>query len=133
MKQFSRIFLWLFSSFWAFLTGIFFALPTLSPWVGGLGIAIALLYCLAIYQWGKRAVGWAIGLTTVAVLIVGLQMGFSVINYMVWMTIVLNFAVWGQVGLAWRRDRACLPYFFPLAGGFAGALSVGWLCGFWLS
>jgi hypothetical protein len=83
---------------------------------------------MAIYQWGKRALWWAISLTTLAVFVVVLQMGFSVINYAVWMTIVLNFVVWGQIGLAECRDRAFLPYLFILAGGFTGALSVGWLC-----
>lgn len=115
--------------FWAFLTGSFFAIPTLSPLVGATGIAIALAYSGAICLFGRPIMGVTIGLVTVLTIayIVATGSDFSVINYAVWMALNLNFLVFGLLGISLRRTVSVRRSWLLTAGAFGGSLGLGWL------
>lgn len=131
---FKKVKFWLlaaFGCFWAVLTGIFFALPSLPVTVGASGIAIALAFSGSVCLWGKRAIWPAIGLTAAAIVayILATKTNFSVVNYAVLMAVGTNFLVFGSLGTSLRAAMPWWKSWAVLAGTFGGSLGLGWLLG----
>lgn len=118
-----------FCCFWAFLTGVFFALPSLPFWVGLVGIVIAIAYCGLVCLLGRSFIWISIGLTAVLTVAYNIitSTNFSVINYAVWMTISLNFVIFGFGGVSLRKKMSVWRSWLITAGAFGGALGLGWL------
>ncbi|MEM8641724.1 MAG: hypothetical protein AAGG51_23340 [Cyanobacteria bacterium P01_G01_bin.54] len=115
------------SCLWAFLTGIFFSLPTLSPLVGGVALLLAVSFGVMTGVLPKLITWIACGITLAMTLIVSVFTGFSVINYAVASTLILNFVLFGQLGeklsqrLSVKRSSAIVALLF------SGSLGLGWL------
>lgn len=72
---------------------------------------------------------FTIGLVTVLIIAYVIDTGtdFSVINYGVWMTINLNFLIFGVAGVSLRKTMSAWKSYFVNAGAFGGSLGLGWL------
>ncbi|MEO1093404.1 MAG: hypothetical protein AAFX01_00715 [Cyanobacteria bacterium J06638_28] len=118
----------LFSLFWAGNTGMFLALPSLSWWVGISGLAIALLYAAAVTLFQRRAIYGAIALT-ILLAVVFPNWEAAIVGYAVATTLTLNFLLFGELGVIFRRLTSPRQVFIRLGGLFVSALSIGWLIG----
>lgn len=117
--------------FWAFLTGLFFASPGLSPVIGSIGILIALVYSGAICLWGRSAIWPAIALAAVMPIayVIVTETDFSIINYAVSTIISINFCIFGLFGVSLRDTMPLWRSWFITAGTFGGSLGLGWVVG----
>ncbi len=127
----TSILLWTGCCAWGCLTGIFFALPTLSPWLGSAGIGLALIYCGAVCLWGKGAMSVAMGLTIAATFayVIVTRTDFSVVNYGVAMVIIFNLLLFGYAGASLIAFLPPWSSWLILAGVFGGSLGLGWILG----
>lgn len=116
---------------WAWLTGLFFAMPTVSPAIGIIGITLALFYSWIICLFGKRAVWISVCLTMVIIIGFNIATGanFSLANYIVLYTISLNLIFFGLLGASLRGGMTLLRSWRITAGLFGGSLALGWLIG----
>ena len=121
-------FLMIFGGFWATVTGVFFSLPTLSPWVGVGGVVIALLYAASICWWQRKARAVAMGMTVVGAIAVP-STETLLVNLIVAMALCLNFWIFAELGGAWLKEVNRCQAFVQLAGLLAGALGYGWIVG----
>ncbi len=114
-----------FGGLWAMITGAFFSLPELSPWVGMGGIAIAVLYAAMVCQLQRRAMAVAMGLTVLGAIALP-SPETLLVNAIVAMTLCLNFWVFAELGIPWLQHLNQRQVFLRLAGLFSGALGTGW-------
>jgi hypothetical protein len=116
---------------WAWSTGIFFAIPTLSPAIGIFGITIALIYSWAACLFGKKTIWLSICLTIAITIAFNITTGsdFSFSNYIVLHTIAFNFILFGFLGNSLRGEMTLMRSWCITAGLFGGSLGLGWLVG----
>lgn len=114
-----------FGLFWAGVTGIFFAAPTVSVFVGMAGIAIAILYSGLVCLLRRSAVWFAIGISIVLAIAIPNQ-GAPIVHFIVAQTLSINFLVFGEIGIQNLKNMNRQQSFWRLATSFAGALGLGW-------
>ena len=124
-----NLFLLFLCIYCAGVTGGLFSLPGLSPWVGVSGLAIAIFYAGMVCLFQRRATYFATA-AAIAFAIVFPNSDGVFIRYLVAMTLILNFWIFGAMGMVMLKQKGRLQAFLQLASLFAGLLGLGWV---WVS
>ncbi|NJK64535.1 MAG: hypothetical protein HC921_19245 [Synechococcaceae cyanobacterium SM2_3_1] len=119
----------IFNVFWGFLTGIFFALPGLSPFTGVLGLLLACLYA-SLISFFQRSVMWA-ALAGVWILFLLQIPGASslISEFAIAMVVSYNLLGWGELGLRIRMETTPILASLITAVTTMTSLGLGWLVG----
>ncbi len=119
----------IFNIIWGFLTGIFFALPGLSPFTGVLGLLLACIYA-GLIGFFQRSVMW-IALAGVWILFLLQIPGASslISEYAIAMVVSFNLVGWGELGLRIRKQTTPIRASLITAVTSMTSLALGWVAG----
>ena len=115
--------------YFASITGGFFSLPEVSPFIGLSGLAIAIFYAGAVCLFRRKATYFATG-AAILLAIVFPNLDTVLMRYLVGMMLSINFWLFGEMGMALLKQMSRQQAFLRLAGLFVGFLGLGWL---WVS
>jgi hypothetical protein len=119
----------IFNVFWGLLTGVFFALPGLSPLTGVLGLIFACLYAGLICSF-QRSVMWIVLAGVWILFLLQIPGASSLIGeYAIAMTVSFNLVGWGELGLRIRKQTTPMRASLITAVTSMISLGLGWLAG----